>query len=259
MKRGFRLAAVLLSVAALPPGPLGSEPPADGATLDSTRSTVSKWIATQDLIFREKKEWREAKELLEARIDALEQEIAAAEAKLSENETVLADLRHERSETEAGERRLVEQSSRLVDAVSTLETDVRRLHKLLPPAVQDKVDALYRRMPDDPGTARVSVGERFQNVIGILNEIHKANAEISLVTEIRDLSDGKPSEVKTVYLGLGQAYFLSARGEAGVGRPGAEGWHWSSANELAPGISQVIEILQNKGKPEFVELPVTIE
>jgi hypothetical protein len=44
-----------------------------------------------------------------------------------------------------------------------------------------------------------------------------------------------------------------------VGRPGSEGWNWSSANELAPGISQVIEILQNKGKPRFVELPVTIE
>jgi len=259
MLRGSRLAAVVLSVAGVVIGVQASESPASGAAIDSTRSTVSKWIATQNLIFREKKEWREAKELLEARIEALEQEIAAAEARLAENDKVLADLRRKQAETAAGERRLIEESDRLVEAVTDLEADVRRLHKLLPPAVQEKVDTLYRRIPDDPGTTRVSAGERFQNVIGILNEIHRANAEISLVTEIRKLEDGKPSEVKTVYVGLGQAYFLSARGEAGVGRPGPEGWAWRSANELAHEISEVIEILQNKGKPRFVELPVTIE
>jgi len=259
MSRVSRLAALALSVAAVAVGVHASESPTSGVAIDSTRSTVSKWIATQNLIFREKKEWREGKELLEARIEALEQEIAAAEAKLAENDKVLGELHRQRAETAAGERRLVQGSDRLAEAVASLEDDVRRLHKLLPPAVQEKVDTLYRRIPDDPGTTRVSAGERFQNVIGILNEIHKANAEISLVTEIRELEDGRPSEVKTVYVGLGQAYFLSAQGEAGVGRPGPDGWAWRSANELAQGISDVIEILQNKGKPRFVELPVTIE
>jgi hypothetical protein len=64
--------------------------------------------------------------------------------------------------------------------------------------------------------------------------------------------------VKTVYVGLGQAFYVSASGEAGVGRPGPEGWQWRPANELARNIGTMIQILQNKAKPVFVSLPVEI-
>jgi hypothetical protein len=227
--------------------------------LESARSTVSKWIATQDLIFREKKEWQEGRELLVSRVEALEKEVAAATARLADSESVLTELRKQKSDTANTERRLVAGSDRLAEAVTLLENDVRRLQKTLPLAIQEKVAPLFRRIPDDPATTRISASERFQNVVGILNEIHKANGEISLVTEIRALSDGKPSEVKTVYVGLGQAYFLSARGEAGTGYPTADGWQWTAANELAPRVAEVIEILENKGKPKFVPLPVTVQ
>jgi hypothetical protein len=247
-----------LAAACLATGAQSPPPPAGAPSLESVRSTVSKWIATQDLIFKEKKEWQEARGLLEARIAATEREIAAAEAKLAESERILAELRGKHNETAAVERRLLDSSSHLVEVVTSLEADVRRLHKLLPASIQEKIAPLYRRIPDEAATTRVSVGERFQNVVGILNEIHKANSEISLVAEIRALSDGRPSEVKTVYVGLGQAYFLSARGEAGVGHPTGDGWEWRAANELAPRVSEVIEILENKGKPKFVALPVTI-
>ncbi len=91
-----------------------------------------------------------------------------------------------------------------------------------------------------------------------MNEVNKANGEITLATEVRTLSDGKPSEVKTVYLGLGQAYYLSAKGEAGVGRPSSEGWVWTPDNELASKILQVVEMLEGKAQPKFVPLPVKI-
>jgi hypothetical protein len=236
-----------------------SPTPSSESGLEEARSTVSKWIATQDLIFREKKEWREGKELLEARISALEQEVAAEEAKLAESRRIHGEMRQKHAESAATEGRLRQESDHLLQTVAGLEVEVRRLYKVMPPVVQERVEALYKRMPEDPTTTRVSLGERFQNVVGILNEMHKANGEISLVTELRNLSDGKPSEVQTIYVGLGQAYFLSARGEAGLGRPSAGGWEWRSANELAEGVSEVIEILQNKAKPRFVALPVTIE
>jgi hypothetical protein len=248
------LAAALAPVQAQSP-----EAPRPSPGLDSTRETISKWIATQDMIFRETKDWQEQKELITARIEALEQEIASAEAKLAESRGILADFERKKAEAAAAERELASESDRLLDTASSLEADVKRLHELLPPAVQEKVAPLLRRIPEDPKTARVSAGERFQNVVGILNEIHKANGEISLVTEIRPLSDGKPSEVRTVYVGLGQAYFLSAQGEAGIGRPTADGWKWQAANELAQSVSDVIEILENKGKPKFVPLPVTVQ
>jgi hypothetical protein len=258
--RSLALSACILAAASLPS--IGTEPsaapPAD-PTVEDVRSTVAKWIATQDLISKERREWHEGEDLLEAQIEAMEKELAGAEAKLAESRQVLGDLRQKRSDSQAVERGLADSSNRLTEAVTSLEADVRRLHVLLPPAVRDKIAPLYRRLPEDPTAPRVSVGERFQNVIGILNEIQKANGEISLTTEVRTLSDGRPSEVKTVYVGLGQAYFLSARGEAGVGRPGEGGWQWEPADDLAESVAEVIGILESRAQPRFVDLPVTIQ
>lgn len=235
--------------ATAPPSPAG---------LDGARSTVSKWIATQQLIFKERKDWQEQKEMLQARIAATEREIAALEAKLDESTRSLSELALQQNDRAAAERKLLESSQRMTDAVTALEAEVQRLCRALPAPVLEKVAPLRGRIPADPESARTSIAERLQNVVGILNEMHKANGEISLVTEVRPLSDGKPSEVKTVYIGLGQAYFLSAMGEAGVGRPAAEGWEWQAANELAPRVNEVIEMLENKAQPGFVPLPVTI-
>ena len=232
---------------------------APAQSLETTRSTVSKWIATQDLIFREAKAWNEDRELLQARVGALEQEIAEAEAKLAESDRVLGEARHDRAENAAAERKLDDAAENLTEQVTALESDVRRLHPVLPPAVQEKVAALYNRIPDDAATTTISVGERFQNVVGVLNEAHKANGEITLVTEIRNLSDGKPSEVRTVYVGLAQAYYVSPKGEAGIGRPGAAAWEWTPSPASAAQIAEAVEILQNKAKPRFVALPVKVQ
>ena len=231
----------------------------DPAILDQTRSNVAKWMATQQLIFKERKDWQEQKDVLQVRIAAAEKEIAAVEQRLADSRAALGKLRAEEAEGKAAKQRLMDSADWLSSSVTRLESDVRRLHPVLPGPVQEKVAPLFRRIPEDPQTTKVAVAERFQNVVGILNEIQKSNGDIGLFTEIRPLSDGKPSEVKTVYVGLGQAYFLSAGGEAGVGRPSASGWQWQAQNDLAESIAQVIEILENKGKPRFVSLPVTIE
>jgi len=102
------------------------------------------------------------------------------------------------------------------------------------------------------------VSER-THVVGILNEANKFDNDISMNAEIRTLSSGVPTEVRVVYVGLGQAYFVSAKGEAGIGRPGADGWHWEIDRSIAPSVAQVVEILQAKSKPKLVPLPVTIQ
>ena len=107
--------------------------------------------------------------------------------------------------------------------------------------------------------ARASVAERAQNVLGILNEANKANTEINVSFEVHNLSDGTPSEVQAIYVGLAQAYFVSAKGEAGVGRPGPDGWVWTPSNGVASRINRALEIIQGKHAPSFVPLPVKIQ
>jgi hypothetical protein len=101
-------------------------------------------------------------------------------------------------------------AAQIASDISSLETGIRALHPRLPPPLAEKIRTLYERMPADTNNVRVSVAERCQNVLGILNEINKFNAEIAMVYDVRNLSDGKPSEVSCVYVGLGQARLVPA-------------------------------------------------
>ena len=60
-------------------------------------------------------------------------------------------------------------------------------------------------------------------MFGILNELNNANNDVTIHYEVHNLADGKPSEVKAIYVGLAQAYYVTARGEAGIGLQAADG------------------------------------
>ena len=110
----------------------------------------------------------------------------------------------------------------------------------------------------NPAIAHVAM-KNVQNVIGILNEVNKANNEILVNFEVHTLADGKPSEVKAIYVGLAQAYYVSAKGDAGIGRPSADGWKWEPSKSVAGDVLMALDILQGKHTPAFVPLPIKIQ
>jgi hypothetical protein len=235
------------------------DPTGQGATPDATRASLAKWVETQQLIAKEKQDWREGKQILQLRIDAVNGEIAALKERLGETRRASAEANGKKAGEVAENEALQGAGSELASWVGELERGVRTLQARLPEPLLQKVKPLYDRMPADSATTNVSLAERYQNVVGILNEVGKFNNDITMVTEVRTLSDGKPAEVRTVYVGLAQAYFVSPKGDAGIGRPGESGWTWSAAREIAPQIEQVVEVLQNKAKPGFVSLPVKVQ
>ena len=108
----------------------------------------------------------------------------------------------------------------------------------------------------DPANPKVSIAERYQNVIGILNALNKANGEVTINFEVHELAGGKPCEVKVIYVGLAQAYYVSSGGDAGIGQPTEDGWKWEPKKEIAGDVLRALEILQGKQSPAFVPLPV---
>jgi hypothetical protein len=256
--RGVEHPALVLALL-LAAAPAGAAEQPTFENVQAERETIGKWVATEKLIYQERRDWQQAKEILLSRIELVEQEIATLEAKLAETRQAAAVSQARRDEAGRATTQLAAQGRRLADTVAHLEHEVRALQPILPQPVQERTVALYQRIPEDPRATKVSVAERFQNVLGILNEITKANSEISLATEIRMLAGGKPSEVKTVYLGLAQAYYLSAGGEAGIGRPDETGWTWTAVPEIAPRVLEIVEILEGKAQPRFVPLPVKVQ
>jgi hypothetical protein len=228
--------------------------------LQATRDTLAKWVETQQIISREKQDWALGKQVLEQRIQLVEGEISMLQENIAEIGDSLAEADRERDELLVESRALEAAAAGLDEVISPLERKTVQLLNSLPDPIRDHVRPLSVRIPDDPTSTKLTLGERFQNIIGILNEINKFNRDISVYSEIRALPGGSTAEVKALYIGLGQAYYVTPTGDAaGVGHPTPDGWKWTPANDLAPEISRAIAILQNEEVPAFVPLPVTIE
>jgi uncharacterized protein YhaN len=248
-----------VSLAAASTGQDSKNEKANASSLEETRLRMGKWIETQQIISKERKEWQQGKEILLGRVELLKQEIAALQEKITQAEASTAEVAKKREELLAQKDQLSASGERLTQAVSAMEGELRRMQNSIPEPTRARVQLLYQRMPEDPASTKVTVAERFQNVLGIQNELNKANTEINVSYEVRTLADGKPAEVKTIYVGLGQAYYVSARGEAGIGRPTPEGWQWEPAPSIAPQVLKALEIVQGKQTPAFVPLPVKVQ
>ena len=234
--------------------------PGAPATLEETRLKMGKWIETQQIISKERKEWQQGKEILLGRLELVKKEIASLEDKIKQAETGVAKSNKDRDDLAAENTVLKAVSTQLSDAITAMETKVRTLYKALPEPIQTKLKPLYQPIPEDAAAAaRVSIAERYRNVLGILNELNKANNEITVGYEVHNLADGRPSEVRAMYVGLAQAYYVSSGGEAGIGRPTPDGWKWEPSKAVAGDVLMALDILQGKQTPAFVPLPVKLQ
>jgi len=232
--------------------------PATAPSIDDTRLTMGKWIETQQILAKERKDWQQGKEVLVDRIALLGKEIAGLEQKIQLAAAAAEAASSRRAALATENDTLIATDARLVEAVTGMEGDVQKLQKSLPESLQAKVQPWFARMPTAATTVKISAAERFQNVLLILGEIHKQNSEVTVEQEVRTMPDGKRIEVQALYAGLGQAWYVSASGHAGIGRPSAEGWKWEPA-AIARQVLTAVEILQGKQTPAFVPLPVRLQ
>lgn len=227
--------------------------------LASTRDTLAKWVETQQILSKEKRDWQLGREVLEQRIELLSNEISALETKVAAGRAAIAEADHERSDLARRDGALKSSTQNAAAKISALETGTLALLRAAPPVLAERVAPLRQRIPRDAARTTLSLAERWQNVIGILNEVNKFDREITVISEVRELPGGGTAEVKSLYLGLGQAYYVTPAGDAaGTGRPGPDGFEWTAADVLAGEISRAIAILHNEDVPAYVPLPVEI-
>ena len=231
-----------------------------------TRDALSQWVEVQQTLSREREDWRldeamlqERIDLLQDRIDHARSEASAVRAKIETTDVDLAQAQNKYDELEAA-------LATLEPVLLDLEARTRALVRRLPDPLLDKIDLLIQRLPTSPdeseagSTVQLSMTERFQSVVGILNEANKFNRGIQPVSELRNLGAETSAQVRTLYIGLSVAYFATPNGEAaGVGKPTDGGWVWTLANEHAAEIARAIEIYESAQEAAFVRLPLTID
>lgn len=229
--------------------------------LNSTRTVVKEWVATEKAISSEAIQWEEKQTLLtdligvtQAEIETLKQSLETIEATQTEADAVRAELVTEQEELNQGRQRIA-------SFLDGIEPKLQALKPALPTPLQDKLTPLYQRIPQDPATTSLGIAERMQTVIGLLSTINKFDRAITVHEELRTLGDGSTGEVETVYIGLGTAYYRTRSGDdAGIGQPSTDGWQWESQPELSTSIAEVIAIANNQTQEaRFIALPVEFQ
>jgi archaellum component FlaC len=229
-------------------------------SIQKTRSVLDQWVETKQILSEEKSDWRLEQSILQDTQILLTKELDRMNAAID-------DLEASATAADADRATLTEQKEKQTAAaavvksnIGALETKVKAIIKTLPDPLVDKIKPLIRRLPNDPENTKLSLGERVQNVVGILSQADKFNSTITLSNESREIVEGKVVQVTTLYWGLAQAYFVDNAGSyAGVGKPGAEAWEWNEIEGIGPQIKELLDIYEGTQEIQFVEIPASIQ
>lgn len=227
--------------------------------LESTRDVLDQWVQTKQIISKENSDWRLEQSILSDTQKLLSSELARLDTSLEDLKNSATAADEDRSKLTAQKEMIAEASAVVEGSIQELETQMKRVVKTLPTPLVDKIKPLIRRLPEDSANTTLSLGERVQNIVGILSQTDKFNTTITQTSESRELDSGKVVEVRTLYWGLAMAYYVDASGAyAGIGYPREDGWEWPQIDGSGPQIKQLLDVYEGSEEIQFVEVPARI-
>ena len=229
---------------------------ASSAGLEVARSAVKEWAIAEKAISREAAGWALRESLLLDLIQVETQRIDRLEAEKSESEAGMNASDEERRELLERQSRAQEMTAKIEAFLEEIEVELYALKLRLPEPLVEELAVAYQRLPGKGDRIRLSLGERMQTVIGIMVRIRQFDGRFNVSESTRELPDGGEALVRTIYAGLGQAYYL-APNDAGYGTPETTGWVWQSAPEYEGAIRDALQILDGEApEPKFISLPI---
>ena len=218
-----------------------------------TREVLDQWVETRQIISEEKASWKVEESILGDTVQLLSSELHRLSEALTDLESSATAADEERS-TLADEKEKLTAASAVVEAnIGALESQLKRALKKLPEPLIETIKPLIRRLPEDPSDTDLSLGERVQNIVGILSQADKFNTTITQTNESRKIEGGKTVEVRTLYWGLAMAYYVDASGQhAGIGVPGPDGWEWPRMDAAGAAMIHLIDVYDGSVDIRFV-------
>ena len=231
--------------------------------MTSARSTLEKWVEARRVLAEERAQWLADEKTLTDDITFLKNEIEGLRTAVDESMKEITTADSEQSDL--GESITAQEQAIAVveQAVPGFEKQILALSTIFPSVFEEKVATQLRRIPDpDSGVnPDVDLGDRIQNIISLLNNIEYFNKVITPSSELREKANGEIFEVKTLYVGFGQAYFVDENlVNAGYGYPViGKGWVWQDRPEIAEAVGLAVAAADNRHPAEFVSVPVEIK
>lgn len=227
--------------------------PSWGNTAQEMDALVKQWMETETARADLQSRWAAEKhqissliELYQAEKKALTDKVTSASVSASEVDKARIALAEQQDGYEAN---ATQAELALVSASSTM----KQLWPWLPVPLQQQLEEANASLLDNSA----SLSNRMQSLLSMLDEIQRFNTMLTLNEEILSLDNGKKVAVKQLYLGLSQAWFISADGKtAGIGSASAQGWQWQVMPEYADAISEALAVFKRTRQASFINLPV---
>lgn len=263
MNRRLLLSLLCCLAASLAP----AQTPAAAGTkdyLELSRELLNKYYETQKLLAKEEADWKTGKEIVTSRVALLKAQLKELAEKTTEQQKTITTNDTEREKLDTQNKELLSSQDLQVAAIQKLESRVHKLWPLLPGFLQDKIRGQYERLPKPTMKAeeiKASVGERFVNVLIVINEVNKFHSDVTVINERRKLADGRELEVRVIYFGLAAAYFAGSGETANVGGmliPAEGGWKAQEDPKVAALVDEVIAMNKGDKVAGFVNLPVKV-
>jgi len=245
--------AILLAFCAI--GVAAEKPVAD------TRATLARWVETRQMISRLKAEWAEDRETLENTIALFKAQQERLDEKLAKVGEASRQVVKETADNEAQLKKYLAALDKLEALVGGFEAKLKAQVKNYPPplASQELVAKVIELIPDDPKNTRTPLISRVQNLILILKAAQEFNSELHVLSEVRRKGE-QDLQVRTIYLGLGQAWFVSEDGSfAGRGGPSPEGWQWTEDAGIAGQVRQALAVYEKSQPAAYVALKAEVK
>lgn len=227
--------------------------------VEKARDTLSELVKTKKDIVESKANWDTEKEILQATIRSLEDELEMLETRIEESEKQKAEsdgARIRLSETREG---LKAQLDEFTSIVAGYEKRLLAILPYLPEPLLDEVGKLTDKLPRD-GKSGLDAPRRALIVLGIMQGIDKFQTSVTTHKMLLEIDGAPAKEFLVLFYGLGTAFFVDEEIQiAGSGMPSAQGWVWTTSNALAPRIFDAVEIAERKKLAEFIPLPVSVK
>ena len=229
--------------------------------LEETRNVFQELVQSRQVIADTQALWLKQKQSLFDTIDLLNLEIELLETRIADTEAESTQAERDRIRLNGEIEELKEASAVIATVIRELEARILKLVNALPSEIKGKLDRLTNRIPDrntPENRIRASLGERMQNIVGLLNQLEVFNNGVHVLTEPRKV-DGNNITIQVLYIGLAKAYYVNKeQGVAGYGSVDTEnGWTWTEDPSIADAVTTAIQVYENAIPAEFVVLPTS--
>lgn len=255
------LLGALAGIGLLSAFPLLSAQPGPEA-IKMTQTLFQEWVGVEKDISAERSDWEAEKEVLLQTLELLKGEKESLEKAIADarESATASDRRREELTTE--EDQLKALASTVSGILAGYEKQIKALAPKLPEPLLNTIAQPLNRIPSDPADTTQPLTTRLQNVAAILNEIDKFNTTLLVISAPQTITENgqeREAQVKTLYFGLGAAYFVDGTGTfAGYGVPTDEGWEWRVEPGIAEAVNQLLAVYDGSAVATFVPVPAQV-